>query len=319
MARAVDRLAEQPVHYEQLPSSSTWKVLLRIAARSTPDDLIILNGRLGWLNRVCLLKALLPHRWASLIVVDLVLRAPSSLRGRWAAIGKRWLWRRVDLFVNYFRDLRGYSRHFGITPDRSVYVPFKPNVVDWPHDSTPDSSGEFVFMAGESMRDYGTFIEAAHITRLPTAILDPATSKRYKIPETVALPDNLTLLPDDGRVDTEKWIRNFRRARVFVACISPANICASGISCCLDAMALGKPVIITRGPGADDVMEDAAIFVPPCDPEALAQAISEIWNDSEAREQQIERALRYARNLGGSDQLLDRVLASVLRWRSQNR
>jgi hypothetical protein len=41
----------------------------------------------------------------------------------------------------------------------------------------------------------------------------------------------------------------------------------------------GKPVIISRGPGAEDVLHNEAVFVEPENIDDLAAAISRLWYD----------------------------------------
>ena len=45
------------------------------------------------------------------------------------------------------------------------------------------------------------------------------------------------------------------------------------------AMDLGKCVSISRGPGAEDLLEDEALIVEPENVQAHAQAIGETWNN----------------------------------------
>ena len=48
----------------------------------------------------------------------------------------------------------------------------------------------------------------------------------------------------------------------------------------LEAMACGKPVVTTRSPGTVDVLHNGenGILVPPCDADALADAVNKLLN-----------------------------------------
>ena len=80
-------------------------------------------------------------------------------------------------------------------------------------------------------------------------------------------------------------VRLLRGARLVVLPMLRDRIRAAGISTYLNAMLLGKCVIISEGPGVSDVLSpEQAIFVPPEDPAALAGAIARAWEDRELRE-----------------------------------
>ena len=110
-----------------------------------------------------------PWRRVPLLAVDLVLRQPFNLRHKLSAALKRLLFTRVDHFIHYFKDISGYTRHFGIPAARSSYVPFKVNINDVA--LSPDEiREEYVFTMGVSLRDYDTFIRAVAEVPYPAAI-----------------------------------------------------------------------------------------------------------------------------------------------------
>jgi glycosyltransferase involved in cell wall biosynthesis len=78
-------------------------------------------------------------------------------------------------------------------------------------------------------------------------------------------------------------------------------------------MALGKPVIISRGPGVDDVLHDEAVFVEPENVDALAAAVSRIWHDDAERERLAAKGRRYAEALGGTARLNADIVRESLR------
>src|SRR4029077_13032889 len=91
------------------------------------SNLVVVNGVEATL-RLCALFTLVPALRRPLVAVDVVLRKPDNLRDLLNTWAIRRLLKRVDYFVHYFRDLSGYENYFGITPERSGYVPFKPNL-----------------------------------------------------------------------------------------------------------------------------------------------------------------------------------------------
>ena len=274
-------------------------------------DAVVINGTIPLVFKLVLYFLVFPWKRRPIVAVDLVLRAPRSLKQRIALVFKRFLLSRVDHFIHYFKDLRGYQAHYGIGPDRSAYVPFKVNIWKTAASSLPVEEA-YVFTIGISQRDYGTFIEAISKLSYPAAMPEFSFSRFENRPPDFAwtaanLPANLELLADTG--SAEDLVRNLARAKVVVIPTLGSSLCASGISTCLDAMYLGKCVIISEGPGASDLLRSGqAILVKAEDPEALRSAIQEAWENRELRERVAETGQRYALSLGGEKELLERVL-----------
>jgi glycosyltransferase involved in cell wall biosynthesis len=273
-------------------------------------DAVVINGTISVIFQLVLYFLVFPWKRKPIVAVDLVLRAPRTLKQRIGIVFKRLLLSRVDYFIHYFEDLRGYQLHYGIGSDRSAYIPFKVNI--WKTDTTSMPVEEaYVFTVGISQRDYGTFIEA--ISRLPYPAAMPKFSfanfenRTSDFAWTMDnLPANLQLLADTG--SDEDLVRNLARAKVVVIPTLGSSLCASGISTYLDAMYLGKCVVASRGPGTSDLLRSGqAILVPPEDPEALRTAIREVWEDPELRKRLAATGHRYALSLGGEKELLERV------------
>jgi glycosyltransferase involved in cell wall biosynthesis len=84
-------------------------------------------------------------------------------------------------------------------------------------------------------------------------------------------------------------------------------MCASGLSTYLDAMYLGKCVIISEGPGASDILTDQAILVRPHDVAGLTAAIRRAWEDDSLRRTVAQAGKAYAQSLGDEADLRIRV------------
>jgi glycosyltransferase involved in cell wall biosynthesis len=278
-------------------------------------DAIVVNGTLSVIFRLVLYFLIFPWKRKPIVAVDVVLRTAQSPKQKTALILKRWLLSRVDHFIHYFKDLRGYELHYGIGPDRSAYVPFKVNIWNTGPASLPVEE-TYVYTMGISQRDYGTFIEA--ISRLSYAAAIPEFSF-WKFENRTAdfswrpdnLPANLELLADTG--SDEDLVHNLARAKVVVIPTLKSSLCASGISTYLDAMYLGKCVIMSEGPGASELLGSGqAILVTPEDPDALRSAIQEAWENQKLRERVAAAGQRYALSLGGEKELLERVFRKAL-------
>ena len=181
------------------------------------------------------------------------------------ALGQTAVVAEVGHFVHYFRDFRGYSECFGIDPERCSFVPFKPNL-RYRLDEAPEAEGDYVLCLGRSLRDYDTFFAAAEIFAVPAAIPAPdwrqlAIHGSRFTRKLDRLPRNVSVLDDDGSQDA--MIRLIKGARLVALPILKSTIVASGISTYLNAMLMGKCVILSEGPGGSDILTNEALFVPP--------------------------------------------------------
>jgi len=282
------------------------------------SNLVVVNGVEATL-RLCALFTLVPALRRPLVAVDVVLRKPDNLRDLLNTWAIRRLLKRVDYFVHYFRDLSGYENYFGITPERSGYVPFKPNLRHRA-ETNPNPDGEYVLCIGQSMRDYETFFEAVGTLSIPAAIPTPDFRElrrhRSRFMRTlIEVPENVKVLPDDK--SQESLLRIISGARLVVLPILKSSLCASGIGLYLNSMLLGKCVLISRGPGASDVLADQAVLIDTENPGALARAISCAWEDDTLRKKTAAAGYAYALSLGGEPELCDRVLEKAVDWYAQ--
>jgi len=294
-------------HQVEILHARSWPEFRDQLARA---DVILIECGDALMYRVAAYYAMRPWLPKFLVVADLVLRKPLSLATRASAVVKRGLFAQVDHFIHFFRDVAGYAEHFGITAERSSYVPFKVNTWGELPPSLPYSE-EYVFAAGLSLRDYHTFVRVVGELGVPAAMSEFAF-RNFERPKGTAairredLPPNLTLLPDSGRHDD--FLTALARAKVVVVPTLKLSMCASGISTYLDAMYLGKAVIVSEGPGASDVLTDQAVLVPPEDGAALRDAIRTVWDDDGLRRRLGASGQAYALSLGGKPAMVHRLI-----------
>jgi trehalose-6-phosphate synthase len=77
-------------------------------------------------------------------------------------------------------------------------------------------------------------------------------------------------------------------------------------------MRLGKSALISKGPGASDVLTEEAILVNPEDPGALAHAIHRAWEDETLRRKTAASRHAYALSLGAEPELYQRILETAV-------
>jgi glycosyltransferase involved in cell wall biosynthesis len=132
-----------------------------------------------------------------------------------------------------------------------------------------------VFAGGDSMRDYGPLVEAAR--RLPvevTIAAHPAAIPSGHVPANVHV----------GAVSPLAFFDLTRRARVVVVPLRDGICRSAGQQTYLNAMALGKLVIVTDSPGVRDYIDDGVdgVIVPARDPDALTAALEWASNERNA-------------------------------------
>lgn len=290
------------------------KTVWQFLRNSSRCDLIIINNDVLLAMKLSALYMLLPFLRRPILGHDLPLRMPVTLKTRLTAPIKRFLLSRIDHITLHLRELGGYQTCFGIGPDRTSYLPSKPNIrYRYSYKVSPD--GDYILCFGRSERDYDTFFHAMEKLPYPAAIPRPnlAQFKKHTSRFTydlAALPSNVQVLEDDGSV--ESLIRIIEKARLVVLPILGSRIAPSGIGTYLNAMLMGKCVIISEGPGTSDVLTDEVLMVPPEDPEALACMIRRAWEDKELRERTAAKGQRYSEDCGGEPELRQRVLDRAL-------
>lgn len=320
MSSVVDAMAYQlrnGITHIELISGGQRFSYSSILEKLRKNDALIINVDEPLLYRLCALRYLLPKKSCLLISVDILLRPPFTLRARLCCFLKGLFLKNVDYFFLYFKDTTGYQRYYGIKPEKCVYIPFKVNQLGLirSHLATypePDDAfeGDKVMAIGRSLRDIDTFLHAMSRTGLPGAVLCQSQSVMESHGTRIreeAFPPNVTAIKHDG--EDESFIKHIASARLVVIPRFYWDIKSTGISNYLMAMALGKCVIISHGPGASELLKGGeAILVPPEDPDALAMAIQTAWEQPEFRNKTARRGQQYALSLGDEDRLLKDIL-----------
>lgn len=308
---------EQAGEYVDLNSPSdrwsAWKIIRTVRT----GDVVILNIDHARLYQLCFFRMLFFWKAFRLVSVDILLRRPTRLSRKLFRLVQRILLPRVDRFILYFRDTRGYEQLFGLRPDRIRYVPFKVNGWEDGLDNyqADPASGNYVICAGQTLRDLKTYFEACRIANVPAVLLSPGKQlfRRHGTQlDSQTLPPNVRIeYHSDGKDETFlDWLKN---AAIVVIPRFKQDISSTGISTYLSSMAASRCVILSKGPGAEDVLvEGQAVLVDPEDVPQLANALKTYWKDSQLRAAVALRGRRYAEQLQGEQRLLRDVLKTAL-------
>jgi glycosyltransferase involved in cell wall biosynthesis len=202
------------------------------------------------------------------------------------------------------------TTELGIPRDQVMVIPFQTDTAFWRPQSVPEE--RLVSSAGLEHRDYRTLFQA--VEGLDADVVIGAASQWSRQPNTAIGPEH----PANVTVDSFDYaaLRDvFARSSVVVVPLFDVDFQA-GITTILEAMAMGKAVVVTRAAGQTDVVEDRrldtggtpagprplsllrelaqqaglpvepnGLYVPPSDPAALRRAIEYLLDHPDERAQ----------------------------------
>ena len=192
----------------------------------------------------------------------------------------------TDLLVtSALAEVDIYSRSLGIPRERFRFVSFHTNVVN------PGPVGEeqgYAFSAGRTGRDYDVLARAAEGLDMDLVVLGDAVSL-----EGVTFPSRTKVLVEQPY---ERYLQLLHGCDFIIVPLSEVTR-SRGQVVILEAMAIGKPVIVTETIGTVDYVESGenGLLVPPGDAEALAAAMRRLHENPELRAHLSERGLDFAR------------------------
>ena len=211
---------------------------------------------------------------------DLESKAPAALRP-WVARTIEASVRRLDHIAFFGPADRTYAlQRFGIDPERASIIRFGVDTGFWRPADTP--SGDFVFSVGQDTnRDFMTLVNAEVDVpiRLHTAL--PIVIPRDR--------RNVTLARGSYQRSslTDEQLREMYQAAMAVVVPLKDVYQPTGYSVTLQAMACGKPVILSRIKGlwAPELLVDGenCLLVAPGDSSEIADAINRVAHDAELR------------------------------------
>lgn len=284
-------------------------LLVRVL-RSAPDyDAVVVNGTVG----------------AASFYVDLIAAAVVARRRRGPAVvitGCHWksgtsrlnrVLRRAGIAVvdsaqvTYCvlaedeRDM--LSRLWRLPTDRIALTPYMYNLTDDELAASVSNNGS-IFSGGDSMRDYSTLIEAARRVNAPFVL-----ATRSITAGSSPMPSNLTF----GPVSHQEFVARMRAASVVVVSMLPGMERTAGQQTFLNAMALGKPVVVTDSPGVRDYIDEGetGYIVPPGDVTAMTKRLE--WMLQPANQDEIHHVAAKGREVALSRFGPNEHVAAILR------
>jgi hypothetical protein len=183
----------------------------------------------------------------------------------------------------------------GMSPERVTWLPWGPDLEFAGYDRHGgELNSELILSAGKTNRDLGTLIRALAGVAFPARVHAPAP--------LADAPSNVEIVEfaqgAGGRREQHPYaamLPDMRRAAVFAICIDdPYRL--TGLSELNDALALAKPIVMTRSPYLDIDIEEigCGFWVERGDVEGWRRALSELAGDPALRREMGARGRRFA-------------------------
>ena len=288
--------------------------LIKIILNLRNYDGFLIANPIWDLLLLCFISKYILRNKTSLIVFDILLKKPERfLKNRLFSYIIRILCASIDKFLCNHLDTSGYEKYYKIPHNKFYYIPFKANNYDIISQFNIRDEG-YILANGASFRDFDTFIMAINKTGYPAKIVLPGSAiagfHNTYFKEEKSSPNVMIIRHDFDRFTWNEYMAN---SRIVVIPIMKDTIQSAGISVLLEAMALGKPVIVTEGVATKGILsQDAAITVPPGDYLALYKEIMKLWNNEGYRKKLSENAKKFALSFGGADRMVKDIINSII-------
>ena len=245
--------------------------------RAGSYDALVLDGS-GRADQIAgAALAMHPHRPALVISDSTWKRDSSPIEQAANRLGIRLLDSpRTTFCVHSSFEVDAFPMTWGPLEGKTHFTPF-PVTLKHPDPLSLTSDSGRVFAGGNSLRDYATVLAAAPAVGAP---IDIATSTLTD-EQLRSSPPNVTA----GPLDPVEYDRRLFAASVVIVALEARPDRSSGQTTYVNAMALGKPIVITDTPGVRDYVIDqqTGLIVAPHDPAAMALAVQSLVDSPELR------------------------------------
>jgi glycosyltransferase involved in cell wall biosynthesis len=198
----------------------------------------------------------------------------------------RFCLQQVDCCIVWARvELQRYARTYGVSPEKFLYVPHHHTLKRYTYEVGDDG---YIFTGGNRDRDWALFLTAISDMPVPCCL---ATNRTWQL-SGLSIPSHVRIVD----ATPAEFRQLMARARVVVMPMRATLLHAGGQQTILNAMVMGKPVILTDPEGGADYIEHGktGLLVPYGDVAALREAIRYLWEHLEEARAMGEQAQRAA-------------------------
>lgn len=224
------------------------RIFIQLLLNYCTEPIMLLDSRIPPLHPelfAATLSRLMPrkHRPATVLMGDMW-QPDTGLTGRLQAFLVRLADPAIDLYaLQSTRELELFSETWGIAPSKLRVCPFYATLTAHPPQEPDEPVSEYIFAGGNSHRDYDVILEAARALPQHSFIL-----ASHLLADRTDIPANVTA----GPVPHDEFMQHMHRAAVILVPLQTGLVRAAGQTTYLNAMYLGKDVIVTDAPGVCD-------------------------------------------------------------------
>ncbi|HEY4022059.1 MAG TPA: glycosyltransferase family 4 protein [Pseudonocardiaceae bacterium] len=202
------------------------------------------------------------------------LESPRNLNRAHATLASRALKRMAAVFTQTPGLAPELVDGWDLPPERVHEITLGIDADFYTRQPWPVGSRVVASAGDDRLRDHATLISSIRLLR--TAGIDATLELATTSP--VDLPAELGML--HARRMGGEMRHVYRRSTVVAVALAPNKV-GSGLTVVLEAMASGRPVVVTANPGMSGYVEPGVtgLLVPPNDPAAMATAIGELLAD----------------------------------------
>lgn len=245
------RWAENTTHIDQLSSpllkilkNSLTTSLIMFLKRNKYDVLITAGVRSGII--LALLQYIFIKRKKPHILLETMLdEVQNNWRWKLKFQSQRAAFKNIDRIICSAKgEIQIYSNRFKLRSEKFTFIPFHTN---FPSPPANTHGKGYVLAAGKSGRDYKTLFDAVKGQRLKVIVVSDLASMHGLTP-----PSNVEIFYD---IPIERYYQILAGADVVVVPLKE-KVCSTGQVVILEAMAQGKPLVITDCLGSRDYVVD---------------------------------------------------------------
>ncbi|WP_375495468.1 hypothetical protein [uncultured Nostoc sp.] len=225
----------------------------------------------------------------------------------------RLSWLRSPLIKLWVRGNDAFpSLSQGVANEINGILPLRSSATNWGPDANFYPAfprlGKGVVAAGRTGRDFITFGLGASQTNTPSHIicLENSVSSTFK---TFGKNVQITVQPDNNYMKYSELLEIYLNARVLaIPMVSGLNLC--GLTGLMDAIGMGKPIIMTRNTLIDIDIEEEGIgkWVAPGDIEGWKNAINFFDNNEEQALEMGDKARKLVDNGLNSESFANKIM-----------
>ena len=212
---------------------------------------------------IAFLRTLTRRRKPPLVILNFVLKGKPILDNLWLT---RYAMRSVDhITCVSHREIEEYCRVLNYPTARCTRIQGPWHAYSF--SEPPEVSGDYIFSAGRSHRDYGTLFKAVDGLQAPVIV----NARDFNV-RGLDRPANVTV---NSLLPYPQFISLIQMAQIIVLPLHTARH-ASGETFLIQAMAAGKPVVATRTYSTAEIIEHGknGMLVPPGDAQAMRSALT---------------------------------------------